>query len=159
MGRILDPRYVQHLSSEQTLSLHDVILLDKVQKGAEIAKEEARALRARSLVEGRYPKIYVSSKVAALSKQKAKYLHHRGLDEEHYAELVLTHIRTFGAITRPEADDLLFSKLPDILNAQQKKNKIHRILSVVLKGWIKNTGSRARPRYVLIVSTALEERK
>lgn len=152
LGRILDPNYVQHLADKTQLSLHEVMLLDKVQKGLQIPKNEVTILRKRNLVEGRYPRIHISAKVAALSKQKATYLHNRGLDEEHYATLIVEHIRKFGSITRPEADDLLFSKLPDILNEKQKKNKVHRILAVVLKGRIRNTGSRAKSRYILFDS-------
>lgn len=152
LGRILDPNYVQHLADKTQLSLHEVMLLDKVQKGLQIPKNEVTILRKRNLVEGRYPRIHISAKVAALSKQKATYLHNRGLDEEHYATLIVEHIRKFGSITRPEADDLLFSKLPDILNEKQKKNKVHRILAVVLKGRIQNTGSRAKSRYILFDS-------
>lgn len=125
---------------------------DKVQKGVQIAKDDVNILRKRNLVEGRYPRIHISAKVAAISKQKASYLHNRGLDEEHYATLILEHILKFGSITRPEADELLFSKLPDILDEKQKKNKVHRILAIVLKGRIRNTGSRAMSRYVLFDS-------
>jgi ATP-dependent DNA helicase RecG len=150
LGRILDPHYVQHLAREESLSLHDVILLDKVQKGVSITKEDAKVLRKYNLIEGRYPRLNISSQIAAMSKQKAKYLHNRGLDEEHYAQLIIEHIKQFGAITRPEADDLLFPKLPDLLNGKQKKNKVHRILAVLLKGRIRNIGSRVKSRYVLV---------
>ena len=154
MGHILDPNYVQHLAGEAELELHDVMLLDKVQKGARISKEDAKRLRKRQLVEGRYPHLHISARIAALSKQKAKYLHDRGLSEGHYAELILEHIRKFGSITRSEADDLLWPKLPNVLNDKQKKNKVHRILQVVLKEKIKNTGTRSKPRYILFDSAS-----
>jgi ATP-dependent DNA helicase RecG len=149
MGRILDPRYVQHLSQEIQFSLSEVMLLDKVQKGSKVSKEGANLLRGRNLVEGRYPRLHISAQFANLSDQKAKYLHTRGLDEQHYADLILEHIRTFGSITRKEADDLLSPKLPDLLNEKQKKYKVNRLLSVVLRGQISNRGSKAKSRYFL----------
>jgi ATP-dependent DNA helicase RecG len=152
MGRILDTNYVQQLSSGQDLTLHEVMLLDKVQKGIEITRESASSLRKHNLVEGRYPRLHISAQVAVLSKQKAKYLHNRGLDEDYYAKLVLDHIAQFGAITRQEADDLLFPKLSSLLNSKQKKNKVARILSIVLKGRIKNTGTRIKPCYIIFNS-------
>ena len=159
LGKVLDPRYVQLLASDPDLGLHDVILLDSVQKGKRISREDARRLRARHLIEGRYPKFHVAASVAALSKQKARYIHYRGLDEEYYAELVLRHIEEFGAITRPEADELLLQKLPDLLDSKQKKNKVHRLLSAVLKGRIENVGSRRKPRYVLMQEDTREEER
>lgn len=149
IGRILDANYVQHLSSDQNLALHEVMLLDKVQKGVEITKDEARLLRKRNLVEGRYPRLHISAKVVLLSNQKAGYLHNRGLDEDYYAKLILDHIAQFGSITRREADDLLFPKLSDLLNDKQKKNKVSRILLIVLKGNIKNVGAHSKPKYVM----------
>lgn len=149
MGKILDPNYVQHLSRNLDLTMNEVMLLDKVQKGTTISKEAARLLRKNDLIEGRYPRLHVSSQVAAISRQKAKYMHDRELAERHYAELVIEHIRKFGSITRKEADDLLFEKLPNILNEKQKKNKVHRILSVVLKGRIQNQGTRTKSEYIL----------
>lgn len=148
-GEILDPNYVLHLSKNLDLNLNEVMLLDKVQKGIKISKEATQLLRKNHLVEGRYPRLHISSQVAALSRQKAKYMHERGLAEQHYAELIIEHIRKFGSITRKEADELLFGTLPSILNEQQKKNKVHRILSVVLKGRIHNKGTRTKPKYVL----------
>ncbi len=149
MGKIIDHNYVQHLFKNLNLNLHEVILLDRIQKGIKISQDEAKVLRKKNLIEGKYPRLYIGSHIAAISKQKANYLHSRGLDEQHYAELIVEHIRKFNCITRKEADELLFEKLSKILNDKQKKNKVHRILSVVLKRRIKNIGSRTSPNYVL----------
>jgi len=150
MGRILDPNYVQHLVKELDLSLHEVMLLDKIQKKKAIAKDGARYLRAKNLIEGKYPRLHISSSVALLSKKKAAYLHNRGLDKRHYESLIIEHIRKFSAISRREANDLLISKLPDVLNSSQKMSKVHNILSSMVRlGVIRNIGTRAKPRYVL----------
>ena len=63
-GRILDERYTQALMQQPNLSLMDVFLLDKVQKRHPISALEAKALRARKLIEGRAPNHLVSAKVA-----------------------------------------------------------------------------------------------
>ena len=44
---------------------------------------------------------------------------------------ILEHIWRFGSIIRKEADELLFPKLPSILDEKQKKNKVNRLLAVV----------------------------
>ena len=148
-GEILDERYSRLLMEKSDLDLWTVILLDKVQKGIKISHEKARELRKRGLIEGRYPRHHISAKVADLTDQKALYLHTRGLNEQHYARLIIEHINRFGSITRKEADDLLFPKLPEVLNEDQKKNKVNRLLSVVLRDKIANTGSRRKSKYVL----------
>lgn len=151
LGRIIDSNYVQLLASKPELSLHDVVLLDSVQKGKSIKKGDAKFLRSKNLVEGRYPSLHISSSIAALSKQKAIYMHNRGLDKQHYVNLVMEHIREFGAITRKEADELLIPKLPDILDSKQKRSKVHNILSPMVRdGLILNVGSRPKPKYELV---------
>lgn len=150
MGRILDSHYVQLLANDPNLPLQAVMLLDLIQKKKIIGQENAKRLRAMNLVEGRYPRLFISSPIAALAKQKASYLHNRGLDNQHYSTLIVEHIHKFGSITRKEADDLLIKKLPDVLDPRQKKSKVHNILTGMVKsGTIKNIASRARPAYVL----------
>ncbi|MBF0169868.1 MAG: putative DNA binding domain-containing protein [Nitrospinae bacterium] len=148
LGHILDPHYVQQLTRISDLPLGDVILLDKVQKGIRIEKDDAKRLKSMGLIEGSYPRVHISSSVATISNQKARYLHNRGLDVEHYFHLVQEHIRHFGSITRKEADELLLPKLPDILDDHQKQSKIHNILtSMVRQNLIENRGSRRYSRY------------
>jgi ATP-dependent DNA helicase RecG len=148
-GEILDERYSRLLMQKADLDLWAVILLDKIQKRIQIPQEKAAVLRRQGLIEGRYPRLHVSAKIADLTEQKARYLHTRGLDEQYYANLILEHIRRFGSINRKEADELLFPKLPSILGEKQKKNKVNRLLSVILRDRIQNTASRSRPTYIL----------
>ncbi|GMT42256.1 MAG: hypothetical protein IEMM0002_0667 [bacterium] len=151
MGHILDPHYVQHLASELGLPLHDVMLLDKIQKGKPIKQKDVRRLRARNLVEGRSPRLHISSSIAALSKQQAVYLQNRGLDNQHYVQLVIEHIRKFERTTRRQADELLITKLPNVLDDKQKKDKVHNILSSMVRdGLIKNVGTRPKPNYIIV---------
>uniref|UniRef100_A0A7C4PP55 Transcriptional regulator n=1 Tax=Anaerolinea thermolimosa TaxID=229919 RepID=A0A7C4PP55_9CHLR len=148
-GRTIDPNYVQLLTNHLDLDLFDLILLDKIQKKIKIPYGGFRRLKKLGLAEGRYPSINISSMVAAVTSQKAKYLRNRGLEERHYAEMILEHIHQFGSITRKEADDLISPMLPSILDEKQKKAKIHRLLSIVLKEKIQNSGNKKNPRYVL----------
>ncbi|ACL02979.1 putative transcriptional regulator [Desulfatibacillum aliphaticivorans] len=149
-GEILDEQYSIALMQKANLDLWTVILLDKVQRNIQISKEDADILRNSGLIEGRYPKLFVSAQIADTVDKKAQYLHNRGLDETHYAKLIIEHINQFGSITRKEADALLYPKLPEILDEKQKKNKINRLLSVVLKGKIVNTGSKRKPKYEIV---------
>ena len=54
-GRILDERYTRLLMERTDLDLGQVMLLDRVQKGQRIGRDEHRRLKAAGLVEGRYP--------------------------------------------------------------------------------------------------------
>ena len=150
-GKIIDENYTKLLMRRQDLDLKTVMLLDKVQKNELLAKEEAKFLKNQRLIEGRYPKIFVASQIAALIGDKSRYIKNRGLDKQYYKKLILDFIREYGSSTRKDIDDLLFEKLPNVLNAEQKRIKVNNLLNEMANKdkSIKNEGSDRRPKWIL----------
>ena len=81
-GKIIDKNYTQLLYSNGDLDIQTVFLLDKVQKKETISKENFRILKRQGLIEGRYPNLFVSFKVADIVGQKADYIRNKGLDDD-----------------------------------------------------------------------------
>ena len=52
------------------LDLATVILLDKVQKNIRLSKENNLFLKKQGLIEGKYPNVYISAILAAVTGQK-----------------------------------------------------------------------------------------
>lgn len=149
-GGVVDPAYSRHLMENSTLSLLEVLALDRVQKRLQVPDETIALLRRKSLVEGRKPNFRVTAAVAAASSRKAEYIRNRAFDDHHYEELVVEFLRKFGQASRKEIDGLLWSKLSDSLGTQQKSNKIGNLLSGLRRnGLITNAGSKAAPKWVL----------
>ncbi len=149
-GRILDERYTRMLMTRSGLDLATIILLDKVQKGARIAAEDGKRLRAAKLVEGRYPNLIVSSVVAAATGQKAQHIRNRGFDSRYYRDLVVALVREHQPVSREDIDRLLLDKLPEALTQAQKLNRVHNLLRQLAEaGRIVNSGSRRWPQWVL----------
>jgi ATP-dependent DNA helicase RecG len=128
-GKILDENYTRLLIRQADLDLATVMLLDKVQKHIKITKEQHTFLKARHLVEGRYPTIFVSAKVAAMTGQKARHIKNKGFDDQYYQDFIVKMLKEHGSVTRKDIDDLLIEKLPAILTDAQKKKKIQNLLS------------------------------
>ncbi|MEE9166826.1 MAG: ATP-binding protein [Candidatus Neomarinimicrobiota bacterium] len=82
-GRILDQNFTRILINNVDLELFTVILLDKVQKRLQVSKEEHGFLKSKGLVEGRYPNLFVASKIASVAGEKAKYITYRGFDKKY----------------------------------------------------------------------------
>lgn len=59
-GRVLNENYTKVLFENPEIDLETVYLLDKVQKGERISREEANALRKLGLVEGKLPTVLLS---------------------------------------------------------------------------------------------------
>jgi ATP-dependent DNA helicase RecG len=149
-GRILDERYTRVLMTQTSLELSLIILLDKVQKRLRISSDESKRLKAAELVEGRYPNLLVAGPVAAVTGQKAQHIRNRGFDSQYYRDMIIALVREHQPVSRVDIDRLLLDKLPEVLTAAQKLNRIHNLLRQLAEAnSIVNAGSRRWPKWVL----------
>lgn len=132
-GKVMDLNYARKLAELRQLGLSDIILLDKVAKNKPITDDEAKQLRNKRLIEGRKPNYMISAKVAAATGDKAEYIKQRGFDDAYYMALIVNYLRKFNQATRTDIDKILLDKLPDILDATQKSNKIKNLLQKLKK--------------------------
>lgn len=150
-GHIIDENYTKLLIERADLDLRTAILLDKVQKRQQIPKKAFLFLKKNQFVEGRYPSIYVTAQIAAITGERSTYIKNLPLNKKHYKEMIIALIGKFGSASRQDIDDLLMSKLPDILNEKQKKVKINNLLSEMSRKdkVIQNSGSDKKSRWTL----------
>jgi len=142
-GQVLDIKYTQTLMKRNDLALRQVLLLDRVQKHRSLLPDQVRELKLLKLIEGRAPNYFISAKVADWTGQKAHYIRNRGLDNDYYQRLVLEFMQKYGQATRKELDELILPKLPDVLDANQKANKVKNLLQEMrLSGLVHTQGPR-----------------
>lgn len=132
-GKILNENYTRLLFDNRDFDLNTVFLLDKVQKGEIISKENIKYLRKLSVIEGKVPNIFVSAKVAKIVGGKAKYIQNKAFDDEYYKNLIINYLEKFEKAKKSDITDLLFNKLPDVLNDNQKNSKIKNLLTSLKK--------------------------
>jgi len=148
-GRILDERYTRLLMEQTDLTLAQVMLLDRVQKGYRIDGEDHRRLKAAGLVEGRYPNVIVSGAMAKATGEAARHIRERGFNKQYYLDLIRALIDEHAPVGRREVDELVVPKLPERMNDQQKRRKVHNLIQELRRaGKIANQGTRAEPRWV-----------
>lgn len=149
-GSIVDPAYTRMLMQKTNLSLMDILALDRVQKHLPIDGTTARRLRSVGLIEGRRPNLHVSALVAKATASKADYIRTRTQDDAFYAKLITDYLEKFGKASRQEIDRLLWDKLSDALDNDQRKNKISNLITKLRRsGRIRNDGSRKAPEWRL----------
>lgn len=150
-GRVLNENYTKLLIKNADMDLFTVMLLDKVQKRIRLSKDEHTFLKSKKLVEGRYPNLFVSSQIAAITEEKAKYIKYRAFDDQHYRDMILAFIKRYGSASRKDIDELLLKHLSRALNEGQKRNKISNLLYAMSTKdkTIKNIGSRRVPKWVI----------
>lgn len=127
-GQIINSEYSETLMQHANLDLSTVYLLDRVQRGKPITKEEIKNLRAQNLIEGRPSALFISKKVAKITHQEAEYTNLSGFDDQWYSDLILKALSEHENLKRSSINKLLYHKLPEILTDAQKKNRIDRLL-------------------------------
>ena len=130
-GRVLDMSYARKLAELPNLSLEDILLLDRVQKRKPLTDAQSLHLKAQGLIEGRKPNFHISAQVARHSDDLAQYIRNRGIDDTHYKRLICELIQKSGSAKRIDIDKLLVDKLPEVLDRQQKANKIKNLLQAL----------------------------
>ena len=131
IGKVVDEKYTRMLIAKSDLELMDVVALDKVQKGKPLTADEFKRLKAKRLVEGRRPNIFVSARVAAATDTKADYIKKRAFDKSHYKGMILSYLQEFGDARREDINKLLRDKLSDALTSDQKDNFISNLLQAM----------------------------
>ena len=132
-GKILDKNYTQLLYSNGDLDMRTVFLLDKVQKHEVVSKESFKQLKKQGLVEGRYPNVFVSFKVADIVGQKAAYVRNKGLDDDICKQLIIKALESMGEASKQELMEVLERALPEVLSDEQKSKKVSNLLQAMKK--------------------------
>ena len=138
-GKTLDEQYTYILYDHPELDLGTVYLLDQVQKGkgSELPKQSIAHLRKHKLVEGRSSSLYLSAEVAKSIEAEAAYIKNKGFNDQYYRDLIVEYLKKYGKAKKHNIRDLLWDKLPDVLDDKKKNSKITTLLtSLRMKGII-----------------------
>lgn len=135
-GNILDENFAKILSSNENLTIKEIMLLDAVQKHIRISKDAADTLRKKGLIEGRYPNIYLSAKLVGKSGHiglKSSYIKNKSFEDDYYKKIIIEYIRQYKKATRKELTELCENKFPEFMNKTQRYDKLTNLLSSLKK--------------------------
>ena len=132
-GKIIDEKYTKLLALNPNIDLIDLIHLDKIAKKQPVNDEIIKNLKAKKLIEGRKPNLYISATVAKVTNQTSDYIKIRGIDDDFIQKMIVDYLKKFKTAKRVDFENILLDKLPDILDINQKKNKIKNNLQALKK--------------------------
>ena len=150
IGKVLDINYARKLISMPSLTLNEIMLMDKVAKHQPINNNDATLLKSKGLIEGRKPSYHISASVAKVTDEKDVYIKNRGFKDDHYKKMIMEYIDKYGSATKKEIDHLILDILPDILDDNRKANKVRNLIYSLSKKdqLIDNQGSVRFPKWV-----------
>lgn len=144
-GNTINEKYTKLLKENNTLTLEDCILLDAVQKGYRISKDNVLTLLDRGLLEGNLSEYSISLDIAKKTKQLPDYTRNRGLDKAKLQQMILQYLQNAGSVgaKRDAIFDYLKDVLPKAKTLEQQERMVGNILAemkeakaVVVKGRI-----------------------
>ena len=156
-GKVLNERYTHILFDHPELDLETVFLLDQVQKGqsSKLSKEAVSLLRKHKLVEGRAGNLYLSAEISKAIESEVSYIKNKGFNDQYYKDLIIQFLSKYEKAKKKDIRDLLFDKLPDVLNEKQKNTKITSLLtSMRKKGIISTTTSNQQQSYWVLTDNS-----
>lgn len=145
-GKILNDSYMHILYDYQDLDLQTVFLLDRIQKGLPVEREDVDRLRAQKLVEGRLSSLYLSASAAQSIDESTAYIKNKGFDDKYYKDLIIEYLKQYRKAKKKDIRELLWDKLPDALSDKQKEYKIGNLLAVLKRNNIIDTDSTNQQR-------------
>ena len=130
-GNAINERYTNMLKNNDTLTLHDCISLDAIQKGHRIDEAVAQDMLQRGLIEGEAPNYTISLSVAKASKQLPGYTKVRGLERDKIKHMILQYIQNAGADGAKR--DAILEYLEGTLPSRNTKEQNAQLVGNLLK--------------------------
>lgn len=145
-GKEINEEYCRLLIS-RNVGIKEAILLDRVQKGLKITKDDAVFLRKSKLIEGRFPNVLIASDIAKVTGAEVSYVRAKGVDKDFVRQQILELLKIKELIKASEVEELLIDKLSTAKSIQQRsvfiKNMLQQmkkegLIISIDKKWMKN---------------------
>ena len=141
VGKVVNRSFADMIQDNPELPLGDIVLLDMVQKGKLISREDADRFLARGFVSGEYPDLTLG---ALRARNPGRPREASGLSAE-----VLAFIADNGPVSRAEIAEHVSSLLSD-LSEEQRYQKLSNTLTALKKdGSVRMTGTRRDAKYLV----------
>ncbi|MCM1134890.1 MAG: hypothetical protein NC400_04860 [Clostridium sp.] len=85
-------------------------MLDRIQKGLPVEKEDVDRLREQKLVEGRLTSLYLSASVAKSIDESTAYIKNKGFDDKYYKDLIVEYLKQY-MLTKGIVRELLLNAI------------------------------------------------
>ena len=105
--------------------------------------------------------MYLSAEVAQSIDAEAQYIRNRAFDNQYYRDMIVNYLQSYGKASRQDIRNLLWDKLPDVLDDKQKEGRISTLLtSMRRKGIVtRDSESQQNSCWILVDGNAAPRRK
>lgn len=151
-GKVLDENYSQILFANPDFDLETVFLIDCVQKRIKIDKEAVKHLRKLKVIEGKSPNIFLSASVSETIGEQSQYVKNKAFNDQYYRDLIVKYLEQYGSAKKRDVRELLWDKLPEVMDDKQKESKVKNLLAQMRRMGIITTdsGNQQKSSWILV---------
>jgi ATP-dependent DNA helicase RecG len=151
IGKVIDLEYAKLLANKKDLNLHEIFLLDRVQKNKSITSEETKVLKQKGYIDGKKGHYFISASIAEVTGEKIAYTRKKGFSTKIYSDILLESLQHHKkGLSRKEVEQLVIHQFPESLSDSEKKVKLTGILTKLRKeNKIRNSGTDSKPLWTL----------
>lgn len=150
-GKVLDENYSQILFANPDFDLETVFLIDCVQKRIKIDKEAVKHLRKLKVIEGMSPNIFLSASVSETIGEQSQYVKNKAFNDQYYRDLIVKYLEQYGSAKKRDVRELLWDKLPEVMDDKQKESKVKNLLAKMRRMGIITTDSENQQKSSWII--------
>ena len=158
-GKVLDENYSQILFANPDFDLETVFLIDCAQKRIKIDKDAIKYLRKLKVIKGKSPNIFLSASVSKTIGEQSQYVKNKAFNDQYYRNLIVKYLEQYGSAKKRDVKELLWDKLPEVMDDKQKESKIVNLLTSMRKKEIIKTNSKNQQISFWILTEKFKQEK
>ena len=122
-------------------SIEDTDLKEMLTDINEIDKEAVKHLRKLKVIEGMSPNIFLSASVSGTIGEQSQYVKNKAFNDQYYRDLIVKYLEQYGSAKKRDVRELLWDKLPEVMDDKQKESKVKNLLAKMRRMGIITTDS------------------
>ena len=81
------------------------------------------------VIEGKSPNIFLSASVSETIGEQSQYVKNKAFNDQYYRDLIVKYLEQYGSAKKRDVRELLWDKLPEVMDDKQKESKVKNLLA------------------------------
>lgn len=97
-------------------------------------------------IEEKSPNIFLSASVSETIGEQSQYVKNKAFNDLYYKNLIVKYLEQYGSAKKRDVRELLWDKLPEVMDDKQKESKVKNLLAQMRRTGIITTDSANQQR-------------
>ena len=96
--------------------------------------------------------IFLSASVSETIGEQSQYVKNKAFNDQYYRDLIVKYLEQYGSAKKRDVRELLWDKLPEVMDDKQKESKVKNLLAQMRRMGIITTdsGNQQKSSWILV---------